>query len=127
MLCDKRGNLKLQATTFMNKLPPNMQLIASALLGAIISATHNRTMIILGDRAVTALAGYAAQLVPEIQPFLLPIEPPLYHMNVNIPGVTACMGMRLIDAALHTINNMKTFSEAQVAVANDGPGAGRQL
>lgn len=127
MLCDKRGNLKLQATTFMNKLPPNMQLIASALLGAIISATHNRTMIILGDRAVTALAGYAAQLVPEIQPFLLPIEPPLYHMKVNIPGVTACMGMRLIDAALHTINNMKTFSEAQVAVANDGPGAGRQL
>ncbi|ORT99244.1 Nicotinate-nucleotide--dimethylbenzimidazole phosphoribosyltransferase [Anaerovibrio sp. JC8] len=127
MLCDAQGNLRLQASSFMAQLPAEMQLIASAVLGAIIAATHNRTMIILGDRAVTALASYAAQLVPEIRPFLLPVEPPLYHMGVNIPGVTACMGMRLVDAAIHTVNDMKTFSEAQVAVANDGPGAGRQI
>jgi nicotinate-nucleotide--dimethylbenzimidazole phosphoribosyltransferase len=127
MLCDKQGNLTLQPGTFMAQLPTKMQLIASSVLGAMIAATHNRTMIILGDRVVTALASYAAQLVPEIQPFLLPIEPPLYHMAVKIPGITACMGMRLVDAAIHTINDMKTFSEAQVATANDGPGAGRQL
>lgn len=127
MLCDTQGNLKLQPGTFMAQLPGEMQLIASAVLGAIIAATHNRTMIILGDRAVTALAGYAAQLVPEIQPFLLPIEPPLYHMAVKIPGITACIGMRLADAAIHIVNDMKTFSEAQVATANDGPGAGRQI
>ena len=127
MLCDIQGNLKLQPGTFMTQLPGEMQLIASAVLGAIIAATHNRTMIILGDRAVTALAGYAAQLVPEIQPFLLPIEPPLYHMAVKIPGITACIGMRLADAAIHIVNDMKTFSEAQVATANDGPGAGRQI
>ncbi|WP_407398579.1 nicotinate-nucleotide--dimethylbenzimidazole phosphoribosyltransferase [Anaerovibrio sp.] len=127
MLCDTQGNLKLQSGTFMAQLPGEMQLIASAVLGAIIAATHNRTMIILGDRAVTALAGYAAQLVPEIQPFLLPIEPPLYHMAVKIPGITACIGMRLADAAIHIVNDMKTFSEAQVATANDGPGAGRQI
>ena len=127
MLCDTQGNLKLQPGTFMTQLPGEMQLIASAVLGAIIAATHNRTMIILGDRAVTALASYAAQLVPEIQPFLLPIEPPLYHMAVKIPGITACIGMRLADAAIHIVNDMKTFSEAQVATANDGPGAGRQI
>ncbi len=127
MLCDSQGNLTLEASSFMTQLPPEMQLVASAVLGAMIAATHNRTMIILGDRAVTALASYAAQLVPEIQPFLLPIEPPLYHLAVKIPGITACTGMRLIDAAIRTVNDMKTFSEAQVATANDGPGAGRQI
>ena len=36
------------------------------------------------------------------------------------------IGLILIDASLHMLNDMKTFAEAAVAVANDGPGAGRQ-
>ena len=32
----------------------------------------------------------------------------------------------IVDAALHMLNDMKTFAEARVAVADDGPGAGRQ-
>lgn len=36
------------------------------------------------------------------------------------------VGLILIDAALHMLGDMKTFAEAAVAVANDGPGAGRQ-
>jgi len=38
----------------------------------------------------------------------------------------AALGLKLVDASLHMLNDMKTFSEAQVAVATDGPGAGRQ-
>ncbi|WP_196599453.1 nicotinate-nucleotide--dimethylbenzimidazole phosphoribosyltransferase [Pectinatus frisingensis] len=36
------------------------------------------------------------------------------------------IGLILIEGALHMLNDMKTFAEAAVAVANDGPGAGRQ-
>lgn len=36
------------------------------------------------------------------------------------------VGLILIDGALHMLNDMKTFAEAAVSVANDGPGAGRQ-
>ena len=42
-------------------------------------------------------------------------------------GCIASLGIRLVDAALHVLNDMKTFAEASVAVADDGPGASRQL
>ena len=83
-------------------------------------------MVILGDRGVIAIASYAAQLVPEVEPFLLPMEPQLYQLNIKIPGITAWLGMRLVQAAINMLNTMKTFAEAKDAVANDGPGAGRQ-
>ena len=41
-------------------------------------------------------------------------------------GCIACLGLKIVDAALHMLNDMKTFAEARVAVADDGPGAGRQ-
>ena len=42
-------------------------------------------------------------------------------------GLTACLGMRVVDAALHMLGDMKTFREAGVPVATDGPGARRQF
>ena len=36
------------------------------------------------------------------------------------------MGMSIIKASLHVLNDMKTFGEAEVAVAQDGPGALKQ-
>lgn len=126
MLCHPDGALKWDKTDFLSHLPEDRQLLVSAVMGAIIAASHNRSLIILGDRAVIAIARYTAMLVPDMEPFLLPIEPQLYQMNINIPGITAYMGIRLIEAALNALNTMKTFSETKVAMANDGPGAGRQ-
>ena len=126
MLCHPDGTLKWDKTDFLSHLPKDKQLLASAIMGALIAASHNRSMVILGDRGVIAIASYAAQLVPEVEPFLLPMEPQLYQLNIKIPGITAWLGMRLVQAAIYMLNTMKTFAEAKVAVANDGPGAGRQ-
>ena len=41
-------------------------------------------------------------------------------------GTGAAMGMSLIDASLHVLNDMKTFGAAEVAIAQDGPGALKQ-
>ena len=41
-------------------------------------------------------------------------------------GVGAALGMSLLTASLHMLNDMKTFGEAEVAVAQDGPGSLRQ-
>ena len=38
-------------------------------------------------------------------------------------GVGAVLGISLIHAALHVLNDMKTFGEVAVSVAEDGPGA----
>jgi nicotinate-nucleotide--dimethylbenzimidazole phosphoribosyltransferase len=51
------------------------------------------------------------------------------HLYLDLPlgdGTGAALGMRLLDASLHVLNDMKTFGEAAVAVAQDGPGALRQ-
>jgi len=126
-LCYMDGTLKWDKTEFLGCLSPEHQLVVSAILGAMLAATHNRSLVILGDRAVTTIASYAVQLVPDIEPFLLPMEPNLYNLGIKVPGLTACIGIRMVQASLHMLNTMKTFTEAQVAVANDGPGAGRQI
>ncbi len=41
-------------------------------------------------------------------------------------GIGCTLMMKVADAALHMLNDMKTFGYAGVSVANDGPGAKRQ-
>lgn len=51
------------------------------------------------------------------------------YLDLNIQttnGIGAALTLKLIDASLHMLNDMKTFGTAGVSVANDGPGAGRQ-
>lgn len=125
-LVDAQGNLRYAATEFLGRLSADYQLLASALLGTLLAAPHNGTMLVLDDKAAMAIARYAVQMCPALEKFLLPIQPTLYQMDMQAPGLTAFAGIRLVTAALHVLNDMKTFAEAQVAVANDGPGAGIQ-
>jgi nicotinate-nucleotide--dimethylbenzimidazole phosphoribosyltransferase len=51
------------------------------------------------------------------------------HLHLELicsNGTGAALGIRLLDASLHMLNDMRTFGEAEVAVAQDGPGALRQ-
>lgn len=120
------GELLWDKTNFLGKIPKKLQPQASALLGAMLAMAHNHCMVILDNVATTALARYAVQLIPDLEPFLLPVQPQLYQLDIKAPGAIACAGIRLLQASLHVLNDMKTFTEAQVAVAADGPGAGRQ-
>ena len=121
------GSLRYEATSFLNNLTENQQLLVSAALGAMISAAHNHTLVVLDNEATVAVARYAVNMLPELEPFLLPIQPNLYQLNIKASGITALAGISLVTASLHMLNDMKTFSEAQVAVANDGPGKGKQI
>lgn len=121
------GSLRYEATSFLNNLTENQQLLVSAALGAMISAAHNHTLVVLDNEATVAVARYAVNMLPELEPFLLPIQPNLYQLNIKSSGITALAGISLVTASLHMLNDMKTFSEAQVAVANDGPGKGKQI
>jgi nicotinate-nucleotide-dimethylbenzimidazole phosphoribosyltransferase len=42
-------------------------------------------------------------------------------------GIAGILGTEIVRAALHVVNDMKTFAETGVAVAIDGAGAGRQV
>ena len=127
-LLNEDGSLRFEPQDFLSHVPKPLQADAAALLGAMIAGAHNHALIILDDEATEIIARYAEALCPALVPYVLHVQPALLQLDVKVPGgAVACLGLKLVDAALHMLNDMKTFAEAKVPVANDGPGAGRQV
>ena len=115
----------------------------AALVGAIIASASNRCAIVL-DNFTTAIAALlAVKIAPEVKNYLIAsqLSPDPAHkltlslldlpisLNLDLSigqGCASALGMKLLDASMHMLNDMKTFGQAAVAVANDGPGAARQ-
>ena len=113
--------------SLLQSLPPALQREAAAILGVLCAAAENRCLILLDDPATESVAHLAETLAPTLKPYLLHVQSD--YLALALPascGVAASLDMRLIDAALHMENDMKTFAETAVAVAADGPGKGRQ-
>ena len=111
--------------------------------GFIIGLAQAGKAVVIDGIASTAAALIATSIEPKVKEYLLASH---YDKNdihkkileeINIPsylflemncddGTGAAMGMSLIDASLHVLNDMKTFGEAEVAIAQDGPGALKQ-
>ena len=127
-LLTEDGELKYEPQEFLSHVPKDLQPDAAALLGAMIAGAHNHAMIVLDDESTEIVARYAEALCPALAPYVLHVQPALLTLGIAAPGgAVACLGLKLADAALHILNDMKTFAEAKVPVANDGPGAGRQV
>ena len=121
------GSLAHDAADFLSRVPARLQAEAAALVGAIRAAALCRCFIILDDPATEIIARYAERLHPDVRPYILHVQPAWLALEIaSGGGIVACLGLRLIDAALHMLNDMKTFAETAVTVANDGPGKGRQ-
>ena len=111
----------------LQNLSPALQREAAALLGALCAAAESRCLVLLDDPATENVAHLAGTLAPTLKPYLLHVQSD--YLALGLPascGIAASLGMRLVDAALHMENDMKTFAETAVAVAADGPGKGRQ-
>jgi len=115
----------------------------AALVGAILTAANRRCAIVLDSSATCTAALLAVKIAPEVKNYLISsqLSPnpahklalsllgiPLYlNLDMSIgEGCATALGMKLLDASMHMLNDMKTFGQASVAVANDGPGAVRQ-
>lgn len=112
-------------------------------LGVIVGAATQKAAIVL-DNLVTAAAGLlAVRLVPEAADYLIGSHysrlalqktaldlsgvPAYLHLKLQEQeGTGAALGITILDASLHMLNDMKTFGEADVAVAQDGLGALKQ-
>lgn len=115
----------------------------ACLSGLIIGAAAKGSAVVLDGAASSAAAVVAVQIAPAVRPYLIgshfAVDPadkvaldildlPAY-LHLDMPGgdgIGAALGLSLINASLHVLNDMKTFGEADVAVAQDGPGAFRQ-
>nr|WP_320148180.1 nicotinate-nucleotide--dimethylbenzimidazole phosphoribosyltransferase [uncultured Anaeromusa sp.] len=113
------------------------------LCGAILGGAARGMLLVLDGVETAAAALAAAQMQPLIKDYLIAphaaAEPGFQEMlfllglpsylQLNLQqseGIGAVLGMSLLRASLHMLNDMKTFGEAAVAVAQDGPGAERQ-
>lgn len=112
----------------------------AVLVGVILGAASHR-MAIVFDNAITGAAILAAITIePLVKDYIFPSalydEPihreqcrylqlePYLHYDLHIDeGLGATMGLSVIDAAMHMLNDMKTFVEAEVRAAEDGDGA----
>lgn len=56
----------------------------------------------------------------------LDVKPPLHYDLQIDEGLGSTMGLSIVDASMHMLNDMKTFVEAEVRAAEDGAGKGRQ-
>ncbi|MEX5286242.1 nicotinate-nucleotide--dimethylbenzimidazole phosphoribosyltransferase [Selenomonas sputigena] len=126
-LAHANGSPADEAADFLSRLPASLRAETAALCGAVCAAARCRSFIILDDPATELIAHCIERLHPELRPYILHVQPAWLALEIaGGAGIVACLGMRLVDAALHMLNDMKTFAEAAVTVANDGPGKGRQ-
>ena len=113
------------------------------LTGFILGAASHR-MAIVFDNAVTGAAILAAVTIePLVKDYVFPsaaYEEPIHKEQCRFLGIKPClhynlqidealgstMGLSIIDASRHMLNDMKTFVEAEVKAAEDGAGKGRQ-
>lgn len=115
----------------------------AGLVGVILGAAAGGAAVVLDGLATGAAALIAVNMAPLAREYLVAshfaVEPahkvaldlihvPGYlHLDMYLgEGTGATLGMSLINASLHVLNDMKTFDEAKVAVAEDGPGALKQ-
>ena len=111
----------------------------AGLTGIILGAAASGAAVVLDDAPTGAAALVAAKMAPQVKDYLVGshlAEPshgknlqllgiPAYlNLGLNVgEGVGAALGISLIQASLHVLHDMKTFGEAEVHVAEDGPGA----
>lgn len=115
----------------------------AGLVGVILGAAAGNAAVVLDGLATSAAALIAVKMAPQVKEYLIAshfaVEPahkigldlislPGYlHLAMHGgEGTGAALGISLINASLHVLNDMKTFGAAEVAVAQDGPGALKQ-
>lgn len=128
-LLKRNGELKVEPEDFLNHVPKKFQCLTAALIGAMIAAAHNSTLIVVDCGAVEIIARYLEKLCPQIRPFILHAVDLINYdfepgQRIGFDGEIACIGAEIVEAALTALNDMKTFSDTGVAVAVDSGASG---
>ena len=121
-LLTKRGKFRFKPENFLQHVPKAYQCMTSAIIGAIVAAAHNSTLIVVDRGAADIIARYLEKICPEVRPFILHAEQLItYHNDDGEPtgfdGEAACIGVEIVEAALTALNEMKTFEETGVKKA----------
>ena len=116
------GDLKYPPEEFLRHVPKNYQCMTSAIIGALVAAAHNSTLIVIDTGVIEIIVRYLEKICPEIRPFILHSDRLIVYENADgtprgFDGEAACIGVEIVEAALAAINEMKTFDETGVRKA----------
>ena len=121
-LLTEDGELKYPPEEFLQHVPKNYKCMTGAIIGALVAAAHNSTLIVVDTGAADIITRYLEKICPEIRPFILRSAQLIEYKSNNdepigLDGEAACMGVEIVEAALIAINEMKTFDETGVKKA----------
>ncbi len=121
-LLTKKGKLRFKPENFLQHVPKDYQCMTGAIIGALVAAAHNSTLIVVDTGAVDIIARYLERICPEVRPFILHAAQLITYKNDNgtitgFDGEAACIGVEIVEAALTALNDMKTFDETRVTKA----------
>ena len=116
------GKLKYPPEEFLRHVPKHFRCLTGAIIGAIVAAAHNSTLIVVDTGAIEIITRYLEELCPAVRPFILHSEKLIVYRNENgdprgFDGESACIGVEIVEAALTVLNEMKSFDEAHVNTA----------
>ena len=121
-LLTEDGELKYPPDEFLQHVPKHFQCMTGAIIGAIVAAAHNSTLIVVDTGAIDIITRYLEKLCPAVSPFILRSSQLIvYRTEDNSPrgfdGEAACIGVEIVEAALTAINEMKSFDDTGVVKA----------
>ena len=103
-------------------------MISAALKEALHGAATGSCLVLPGDAVTDSIAHDCENTNAAIVPYILHVLPDMLTIDTGLSaGIAGIFGLDIIRAALHIVNDMKTFTDTGVAVAIDGAGAGRQI
>ena len=98
------------------------------IIAALHGAAAGGSLILPGDAQTDDIAHKTEVNSPALTPYILHVLPNMLTIDTELTaGIAGLFGINIVRAALHVVNDMKTFTETGVAVAIDGAGAGRQV
>ena len=116
------GKLKYPPEEFLQHVPKDFRCMTGAIIGAIVAAAHNSTLIVVDTGAIEIITRYLEELCPDIQPFILHADKLVIYRTDNgdpkgFDGEAACIGVEIVEAALTALNEMKSFDDTGVEKA----------
>ena len=95
---------------------------------ALHGAAAGGSLVLPGDARADDIAHKTEEKSPALTPYILHVLPDMLTIDAELTaGIEGLLALDIVRAALHVVNDMKTFTETGVAVAIDGAGAGRQV
>ena len=94
----------------------------------LYGAAAGGSLILPGDTQTDDIAHKTEEKSPALAPYILHVLSDMLTIDAELTaGIEGLLALDIVRAALHVVNDMKTFTETGVAVAIDGAGAGRQV